>query len=212
MKTILLLLILPILVFSSTLIRKYETGETFDFAENDMIEDIQNQIKNNKPQIEAKIEEYKKTAKDKANNYKPADLKKLTPAIKNNTFYPDITYTNPKDIYDNKGDIIYPKGFKFNPLDYQNIPYQMIVINGDSNEETEWLIKNNFIDNIKYMILLSDGNYKEVAEKINQPVFYAMPKITEKFNIEHTPSIITQIGNKMEVKEICISCKKEDEK
>jgi conjugal transfer pilus assembly protein TraW len=57
MKTILLLLILPILVFSSTLIRKYETGETFDFAENDMIEDIQNQIKNNKPQIEAKIEE-----------------------------------------------------------------------------------------------------------------------------------------------------------
>ncbi len=120
-----------------------------------------------------------------------------------------MTYTNPNDIYDNKGDIIYPKGFKFNPLDYQNIPYQMIVINGDSNEEIEWLIKNNFIDNIKYMILLSDGNYKEVAEKINQPVFYAMPKITEKFNLEHTPSIITQIGNKMEVKEICLSCKEE---
>ncbi|MDZ7818223.1 MAG: hypothetical protein U5K55_06240 [Aliarcobacter sp.] len=39
-----------------------------------------------------------------------------------------------------------------------------------------------------------------MAEKINQPVFYAMPKITEKFNVEHTPSIITQIGNKMELK------------
>lgn len=209
---ILLLLILPILLFSSTLVKTYQTGETFDFAENDMIEEIKKQIENNKPQIEAKIEEYKKTAKEKANNYKPADLKELTPSIKNNTFYPDMTYTNPNDIYDNKGNIIYPKGFKFNPLDYQTIHYQMIMINGNSKEEIEWLIKNNYLDNIKYMILLSDGNYKEVGEKLNQPVFYAMPKITEKFNLQHTPSIITQIGNKMEVKEICLSCKKENEK
>jgi conjugal transfer pilus assembly protein TraW len=211
MKTI-ILLILPILLFSSTLIKTYQTGETFDFAENDMIEEIKKQIENNKPQIEEKIEEYKKTAKEKANNYKPVDLKELTPSIKNNTFYPDMTYTNPNDIYDNKGNIIYPKGFKFNPLDYQTIHYQMIVINGNSKEEIEWLIKNNYLDNIKYMILLSDGNYKEVGEKLNQPVFYAMPKITEKFNLQHTPSIITQIGNKMEVKEICLSCKKENEK
>jgi conjugal transfer pilus assembly protein TraW len=208
MKSI-ILLILPILLLSSTIIKTFETGETFEFAEKNMIEEIKSQIENNKSKIDSKIEEYKKTTKEKVKNYKPVDLKKLTPAIKNNIFYPDMTYTNPNDIYDNKGDIIYPKGFKFNPLDYQNIPYQMIVINGDSNEEIEWLIKNNFIDNIKYMILLSDGNYKEVAEKINQPVFYAMPKITEKFNLEHTPSIITQIGNKMEVKEICLSCKKE---
>lgn len=211
MKTI-LLLILPILLFSSTLVKIYQTGETFDFAENDMIEEIKNQIKNNKSKIESKIAEYKKTTKEKVKNYKPADLKKLTSSNKNNIFYPNMTYTNPDNIYDNNGNIIYPKGFKFNPLDYQTIPYQMIVINGNSDEEIEWLIKNNFIDNIKYMILLSDGNYKEVAEKINQPVFYAIPKITEKFNLEHTPSIITQIGNKMEVKEICLSCKKENEK
>lgn len=209
---IIILLILPILLFSSTLVKTYQTGETFDFAENDMIEEIKKQIENNKPQIEVKIEEYKKTAKEKANNYKPADLKELTPSIKNNTFYPDMTYSNPNDIYDNKGNIIYPKGFKFNPLDYQTIHYQMIVINGNSKEEIEWLVKNNYLDNIKYMILLSDGNYKEVGEKLNQPVFYAMPKITEKFNLQHTPSIITQIGNKIEVKEICLSCKKENEK
>ena len=201
-----ILFLFPIILFSSTLKKQYETGETYQFAEKDMIEEIKEQIINNKTQIENKLEEYKKTTKEKANNYKPTDLKKLSPAIKSNTFYPDMTYTNPNDIYDNKGDIIYPKGFKFNPLDYQTIHYQIIVINGNSKEELDWLIKNNYTDNIKYMILLSDGNYKEVGEKIKQPVFYAMPKITEKFNLEHTPSIITQIGNKMEVKEICLSC------
>lgn len=207
-----ILFLFPIILFSSTLKKQYETGETYQFAEKDMIEEIKEQIINNKTQIENKLEEYKKTTKEKANNYKPTDLKKLSPAIKSNTFYPDMTYTNPNDIYDNKGDIIYPKGFKFNPLDYQTIHYQIIVINGNSKEELDWLIKNNYTDNIKYMILLSDGNYKEVGEKIKQPVFYAMPKITEKFNIQHTPSIITQIRNKMEVKEICLSCKKENEK
>lgn len=211
MKMIILFL-LPMFLFSSILKKQYETGETFQFAEKDMIEEIKDQIRNNKTQIETKLEEYKKTTKEKVNNYKPADLKVLTPAIKNNTFYPDMTYTNPNDIYDNKGNIIYPKGFKFNPLDYQTIHYQMIIIDGNSEKELNWLIENNYIDNIKYMILLSDGNYKEVGEKIKQPVFYAMPKITEKFNLEHTPSIITQIGNKMEVKEICLNCENGNKK
>lgn len=208
---IIIFFLLPIFLFSSTLMKKYETGETFEFAEKDMLEEIKNHIENNRTEIEAKLDEYKKTAKEKVKNYKPTDLKKLTPAIKNNIFYPDMTYTNPDNIYDNKGDIIYPKGFQFNPLDYQTIPYQMIVIDGSSKQELDWLVTNNYTDNMKYMILLSDGNYQEVGEKLKQPVFYAIPKITEKFNLEHTPSIITQIGNKMEVKEICLSCKDEVE-
>lgn len=208
---IIIFFLLPVFLFSSTLMKKYETGETFKFAEKDMLEEIKEHIENNRTEIEAKLDEYKKTAKEKVKNYKPADLKKLTPAIKNNIFYPDMTYTNPDNIYDNKGDIIYPKGFQFNPLDYQTIPYQMIVIDGSSNIELDWLVTNNYTDNMKYMILLSDGNYQEVGEKLKQPVFYAIPKITEKFNLEHTPSIITQIGNKMEVKEICLSCKDEVE-
>ncbi|MPL66198.1 hypothetical protein SDC9_11867 [bioreactor metagenome] len=211
MKIIIFFLV-PIFLFSSTLVKKYETGETFQFAEKDMLEEIKSHIENNRTQIENKLEEYKKVAKEKVNNYKPADLKKLTPAIKNNTFYPDMTYTNPNNVYDNNGNIIYPKGFQFNPLDYQTLPYKMIVIDGNSKAQLDWLVENNYIDNMKYMILLSDGNYQEVGEKLKQPVFYAMPKITEKFNLEHTPSIITQIGNKMEVKEICLSCKEEVKK
>lgn len=205
-----LLLLTPILLFSSTLVKTYQTGETYEFAEKDMIEEIQNQIKNNKPQIESKLEEFKNSTKEKINNYKPSDLKNLTPATKYITYYPDMTYTNPDNIYDNKGDIIYPKGFKFNPLDYQTINYQIIVVNGQLDNEIEWIIKNNYIGNTKYMILLSDGDYKRIEEKLHQPIFYAVPKITEKFKLEHTPSIITQIGNKIEVKEICLSCQKEN--
>jgi len=208
MRTILFLLIHSLL-FSATLVKTYETGISFKFAEKNMIEEIRNYIKNNKAKIEAKIKEYEKSAKGKVKSYKPDNLKELTPAIKNKTFYPDMTYTNPNNIYDNEGKVIYPKGFKFNPLDFQVLPYQMIVINGTSNKEIQWLINNNYTNNIKYMILLSNGDYQEIKKKLKQDVFYTVSKIINKFNLEHTPSIITQIGNKIEVKEICISCKKE---
>jgi conjugal transfer pilus assembly protein TraW len=206
----LLLFLIPSLLFSATLVKTYEIGITFEFAEKNMLEEIKNHIKNNESHIEDKLKEYKKIAEEKVKNYKPDNLKKLTPATKANTFYPDMTYTNPNNIYDNEGRVIYPKGFKFNPLDFQILPYQMIVINGTSNKEVEWLINNNYTNNIKYKILLSDGDYKEIEKKLKQDVFYAIPKITDKFNLEHTPSVITQIGNKIEVKEVCISCKKDE--
>lgn len=208
MKAIIFLL-LPILFFGSDLIKKYNTGQTFEFAENDMLLDIQNNIANNKTDISKKLSDYKKIAKDKVNKYKPSDLKELTPALKNNIFYPDMRYTNPDNIYDNNGNVIYPKGFTFNPLDYQTLHQQIIVINGEARDEIDWLIKNNYTDSIKYMILLSNGNYKSIGELLNQPVFYAIPAITDKFKLKHTPSIITQKGNKIEVKEICLSCKKD---
>lgn len=203
MKQLIILLVLQVFLFSSAIQKVYYTGDIFEFAENDMLKDITNAIQSKKPELEQKIKDIKEANKEKINNYKPKDMITLESAFKDNIFYPDMTYTNPDDIYDNNGKILYPKGFKFNPLDYQTLHYQMIVINGNNQEEINWLIK----DNIKYKILLSDGNYQEVSKLLNQPVFYAIPKITDKFNLKYTPSVITQIGNKIEVKEICISCK-----
>ena len=41
---IIIFFLLPIFLFSSTLMKKYETGETFEFAEKDMLEEIKNHI------------------------------------------------------------------------------------------------------------------------------------------------------------------------
>lgn len=209
MKIILFFLV-PIVLFSSTIVKIYQTGETFEFKENDMLNDIQNVIQQKKPELEQKLEKIKEESKVKIKNFKPQDMIKLKQAIKENIFYPDMTYTTPDNIYDNNGKVIYPKGFKFNPLDYQTMHYQIIVIDGTLQEEINWLIENNYTNNIKYKILISDGNYSEISKLLKQPVFYAIPKITEKFNLKYTPSIITQIGNKLEVKEICLSCKKKE--
>ncbi|MBP7749012.1 MAG: hypothetical protein KA070_02575, partial [Aliarcobacter sp.] len=66
---IIIFFLLPVFLFSSTLMKKYETGETFKFAEKDMLEEIKEHIENNRTEIEAKLDEYKKTAKEKVKNY-----------------------------------------------------------------------------------------------------------------------------------------------
>ena len=202
------MIILTSFLFGSDAVKTFYTGDTFDFAENDMLEDIQSEIKDNTPQIKKKLDEIKKGSKKLIKDFKPKDLITLNSATKNNIFYPDMIYTNPENIYDNDGKVIYPKGFKFNPLDFQRMPYQIIVIDGTSADEIIWLKDNNYTNNIKYKILISDGNYKKVQKALNQPVFYCLPKITNKFKLKYTPSIITQIGNKMEVQEVCLKCKK----
>ena len=183
-------------------------GNTYDFAEQDLIEAIKQYIKNNKQEIQNKIAKDREKVKNKAINFQPKGMKKLSPAKKDNTFYPDLTYTLKKDISDIKGNIVYQKGFTFNPLKYTRLSYGIVVINGNRKKEIDWLKKSNLINTIAYRIFLSDGNYHTLMNDLKQPVFYCLPQIVERFKLKHTPSIITQIGEKMEVTEICIDCKK----
>ena len=209
MSKIYIMMVLPILIFGAAT-KIYTTGDTFEFAENNMIDEITQSIQDNRPQIEKKLTEMKENSKDKIKNFKPKDMITMTPATKNEIFYPDMRYTNPKNIYDNEGKLIYPKGFTFNPLDYQKMATEMIIIDGTNKDEIKWLQDSGYTNNMRYQILLSDGNYQEVSKIINQHVFYCVPQISKKFKLQHTPSIVTQIGNTMRVKEICLKCKKEN--
>jgi len=207
MRKIYMIMLLPIFIFAAAT-KVYTTGDTFEFAENNMIDEITQSIENNRPQIEKNLTQMKKSGKEKIKDFKPKDMLTMTPAPKNDIFYPDMRYTNPENIYDNDGRIIYPKGFTFNPLNFQTMSTQLIIIDGNNEDELEWVQSNKYTNNVKYQILLSDGNYQEISKKLNQHVFYCVPQISEKFELKHTPSIVRQIGNKMEVKEICLNCKK----
>lgn len=185
-------------------------GETKDFAERDMIELIQEFIKNNREEIEKKAYDIREQSKKNVKNYKPKGLKPLQPALEDRMFYPDLTYTLDQDIKNVSGEILYKKGFKFNPADYVKLPYAMVVIDGTNEKEVEWFEKSGFADQVAYRLLLSDGNYYDLNQRLKQEVFYLNPQIKDRFKIEKTPSIIKQIHNKIQVQEICIPCMTEN--
>ena len=61
----------------------------------------------------------------RARNFTPEDVnetKAIGPARKDRTFLVDMTYTVERDIKDDKGNIVYPAGYTFDPLVTWPIP------------------------------------------------------------------------------------------
>ena len=188
-------------------------GEVYDFAERDMIELIHEHIAKNRVEIEQRANKERDKAKENIKKWKPKDMVALTPARENKEFSPNILYTLDRDITDINGTIIYKKGFTFNPAQYVKLHYGIVIIDGTNKDELAWLEKGDFLNSIAYRIFLSNGSYYEMINKYKQDFYYLLPEIAKKFQIKHTPSIVTQRGDKIVVQEICIDCKdKKEEK
>jgi len=211
MKKIFFIFCLVGVLFASEPIVLY-LGKTYKFKEKDLLIAIHQYIEKNKDKIKQKIEKLRENAKQDIKNFKPKGLIPLTPALKNRVFYPDMNYTLDRDITDIEGRIIYPKGFTFNPLKYAKLSYGIVVINGNNRREVEWFKKSKYANTIAYRLFISDGSYYKLIKELNQPVFYCLPKIVKRFHLKHTPSVIIQRGEKMEVREICLTCKDKDKK
>lgn len=172
-------------------------GSVYEIAETDMRELIQQRIQN----FDVGTWRYKEQRRlaEKAQQFRPADAVLGLPASANGEPYNvDLTYILPYDIPDLNGNILYPKGFTYNPLElmakkglfFNKI---IVVLNGQRASELAWF-KTKFSDPraAHLMVLLSDGYAFEVASQLNRPVQYLTEALKERFLIRETPSIIVQ--------------------
>ena len=210
MKKLFLILSLSASLFAKETDNILNLGKTYEFKERDILELIQEHLTKNRPELEQKLLGQRDKLKENIKNWKPKDMVKLTPAPKNNTFSPDITWTLTKDIKDHEGNIIYPQGFSFNPAKYARLSYGIVVINANDKEELEWLEKGGYLNTIAYRIFLSEGSYYEMIQKYKQDFYYLLPEIAKRFQLKHTPSIIKQEGEEIIIQEVCLKCKQEN--
>jgi len=175
-------------------------GNTYPIVEPDALQEIQEKAKMiniNKYMNKAKLEKRTK-------EFKPIDLPVLKPASVDRSFTVDLTYTLNFDITDGKGNIIYPKGYTFNPLDYIRYNKTIVVINGNNKKQLEWFENSVYAKDINILLLITNGSYYQVGERLKRQVFYANKLIAEKFKLKAVPSVIQQKGTVLEVKEIAI--------
>jgi len=182
-------------------------GATYSIVERDALEEIQERAKAVNWEKAFNREE----AKKKIKKYKPRNLSKLPRALQDKTFLVDMTYTLDIDIPDGKGNILYPKGYTFNPLEYVQIPNTIVVIDGTDEEQVEWFSKSNYVNDYNTTFLISDGLYYDLMKKFRRPVYFADDRIIDRLRLKAVPSIIHQKDKYMEVREVGIK-KKSDNK
>jgi conjugal transfer pilus assembly protein TraW len=172
-------------------------GMTYRISERDALTEIEERSR--------QVDWNKVLDKRKVENYQgPPDRMNLPRAKRNRIFPVDMTYTTEIDVPDGKGGILYPKGYTFNPLDYVTYPKTLVVINGNDPAQVKWLAASEYDKRLDVTLLLTEGNFGTVAQRVSRPVFYADRKIVERLKLKAVPSVIKQNGRLMEVTEVAL--------
>ena len=173
-------------------------GKTYNIVEPDALMEIQKQA--GKVDWEKAMD--KKRLLNSAKNFKPTNLKKIHTAKKHKTHTVNMAYTLNYDITDANGNIIYPRGYKFNPLDYVNYYKTLVIINAASPRHVEWLLSSGYVKDINTMVLITDGSYYDLMKRLKRPVYYANAELLERFQVGAVPAVVRQYGNTMQTTEI----------
>lgn len=184
-------------------------GATFDIKERNLAELLKEHIEKNKDKIEKKLTDMRPEIKEKLANYKPRDLtKNISSAKENKTHYPDPTYTTKEDVKDASGKVLYPKGYKFNPLHYVTLTDKYVFFNYANRAEVEWIKANKLDKDITVRLIITDGKVFEAMKELEREVFYANDLILNRFEINATPSIAMQQGDRIVVSEFLVEVNK----
>lgn len=173
-------------------------GTTYPILEPDALKEIETRAGEVDWGKTFNKEKYEKIIK----SYRPDNLQKLPRAERTKTFFVNMTYTLKMNIPDGNGGTLYPKGYAFNPLDHVFVPKIIIILNGNDSEQVEWFKSSEFAEDIKVTLLLTEGPYFELSERLKRPVFYANQKIIDRFQLKAVPSVVIQKRSVMEVEEI----------
>jgi conjugal transfer pilus assembly protein TraW len=170
-------------------------GRTYPIVELDLVEEITAAI------------DYEKLARimaEQRRNYQAKDIHALLTAKRDRTFLVDMTYTLDHDIVDENGQIMYPRGLTWNPLDYVSLQGPLVVINSEDEKQVEWFLKSPYNKNRQIKLLISGGFAAPLIKQLDRPVFYLTKTIADRLQLAAAPCVITQNGKKMMVQEIKI--------
>ena len=178
-------------------------GAVYDIVEKDALKELQEKAKS----VDFSKAVDKNALVRRARDFTPEDVKEtrmIGPARKNRTFLVDMTYTLERDIRDDKGNVVYPAGYAFNPLNYVVYPRILVILNGKRSEQIRWFEQSSYAKDAQVTLLLTDGSYSELSRSLKRPVFYASAKLIEAFRIRTVPSVVRQSGAYMEVTEVFV--------
>jgi len=177
-------------------------GKVFPIEEEDLLSLFQKRA----ARLAQRRKEFERIAKESVKRHAKVSLN-LPHAKKHKTFYVDPTFVLPDDITDEKGNVLFKKGTKINPLDYVTLSKTYVLIDERSDEQVRFakgLLKKG---PKRTTVILTDGDVFRWFEKTKVWAFKAPEELIERLCIEATPSVISQEGKLIKVEEVAVEKK-----
>jgi len=172
-------------------------GKVFPIEEEDLLFLFQKRA----AKLTEKRKEFEKIAKESVKRHAKVSFN-LPHAKEHKTFYVDTTFTLPEDITDEKGNVLFRKGTKINPLNYVSLSKTYVLI--DENSDDQVRFARSFLEKKpgKTTIILVDGDVLGWFKKTKVWAFKAPEELIERLCIEATPSVVTQEEALIKVEEV----------
>ena len=177
-------------------------GKLYNIAETDLAQDIQNKLSNLEQSGELKKLQEKWQKRTIAASERPKGTE-LPVAIKTIEKIYDPSVTAQNDIYDHIGNIIVKKGTSVNPLHYQNLPENLLFINGDNKQQVKWALSK--AKQYPAIIILVKGNIMQLMRDNKTRLYFDQNGyLIKTFNIQSLPAEIYQDQDVLKVREAAL--------
>jgi conjugal transfer pilus assembly protein TraW len=190
---------------SAVLAKDYgKSGQTWSIAEPDLFDVIRQRLLHF--QASGQMDAFKEASVARAQESvrRPTPVAGISHAYQDRLWTYDPTITISQDIRDAAGHLIATKGQKFNPLDHLSFKQDYLFIDGDSKAEVAWALKQG--DQQQSKIVLVKGSPIDRMKEFKRRFFFDQAgEITGKFGIAHTPALIHQNGQSLEISEKVIN-------
>ncbi len=178
-------------------------GQTYPIIEQNLMEVIYQKLTMYKKtgQLDTMQKDFQAQVERTTVRPNGSELKK---ALSTKVRFFDPSLTLQKVIKNHKGEIIADKGKSVNPLDYIQLSKELVFINADRVEELEFAAKK-LKSNADNKIILVNGNIKEANKFLNNPVYFDQSaRLINRFNLEVTPTVISQEGKLLKISEVAL--------
>lgn len=186
-------------------------GVLFPIEEEDPIVTIKNKLRvmEKSGELERHNKELQKRAS--ASVERPKPVEGLTRATQTRVFYYDPTYVVKTDITDSQGRIFAKQGTKINPLETVTLSHNLLFFDGDDIEQRAWVIQKSREGPFK--LILIKGAPLSLSEELKVPVYFDQSGVlTQKFGIQHIPTLVTQQGLRLRIEEIPLPSQEKEAK
>lgn len=178
-------------------------GPTYAIAERDLIEVIHAKLRRAQETGElARIQEsYKRGVVASFEHPKP--IPGIQPAQLARTHYIDPTWVLGRNVIDDKGRRLYPAGTRVNPFDFDHLSQSLLFF--DERDRRQVSLARSLMDKSAVPvkpILIAGEPFKLMHEWKREVFFDQGGVLSRRFEITHSPALVTQEGKRLRIDEI----------
>ncbi len=178
-------------------------GKTYPITEPDMLEDIQNKLKNMEKSGKLKLLQQEAVNRSKHSIEHPKSVKGLSRTKVARTYYFDPSLRVPRDIVTPDGQVIARANDKVNPLDFMPLSKHLVFF--DQGDPAQVKLAAGMIKKYEGRVkpILVAGEPLTLTRQWKQQVFFDQSGfLIRRFGISHVPALVSQENKRIRIDEM----------